>query len=495
MIEFFSSTWLYASAGIIIPVLIHLWNVRQGKVLRVGSIALLTQSDRQQARSLKLKDLLLLIIRCLLIIALACLLATPYYKKQLTVKDEKGWILASRSDIKPAYTQYKSLLDSLTSAGFQFHYFEPSFPAAKLEEAVQNASDSTGANINYWAMIKALNQQVPADLPLYVFTNNLLKNFNGRRPAVALNLNWKIITTRDTLAKYIADAYRTNTGSIRLALATSTPLATSIQVTEQSAASLFDSSTLSFTGLPVSNAADRQIGNVQPDTSTLTCVIYTTNYAKDAAYVQAALQAIQQYAKRSIKIKAANYISDLPEQHDWLFWLADQPVPLKHQQNNIVYYATGKVVVESTNLYAKNGPVESIPLQRRIQDTPGENATPVWVNGFGDNILGLQKDKANWYAFYSRFNPMWNDLVWSSSFPALVMELLYGPAMDTIHAADIRTIDDAQIQPVMKTDAMNKNSNFFSLVDLSKVFWLLVFVLFCIERYLSFKGKKEVAHA
>ena len=66
MLQLLNPIWLFAIGGIVIPLIIHLWNIKKGKTLKVGSISLLGESSRQSAKSLKLIDLLLLFLRCLL---------------------------------------------------------------------------------------------------------------------------------------------------------------------------------------------------------------------------------------------------------------------------------------------------------------------------------------------------------------------------------------------------------------------------------------------
>jgi len=70
-----------AAAGIIIPGIIHFWNRKQSKILKIGSISLLTQSYKQQAKSLQLQQRLLLLLRCLLILLIALLLSHPVWEE------------------------------------------------------------------------------------------------------------------------------------------------------------------------------------------------------------------------------------------------------------------------------------------------------------------------------------------------------------------------------------------------------------------------------
>ncbi|MEJ0102079.1 MAG: BatA domain-containing protein [Bacteroidota bacterium] len=64
MFQLLQPLWLYVLTGISIPVIIHFWNQRPGKILKVGSVSLITDDSKEYKRSLKLSDLLLLLLRC-----------------------------------------------------------------------------------------------------------------------------------------------------------------------------------------------------------------------------------------------------------------------------------------------------------------------------------------------------------------------------------------------------------------------------------------------
>ena len=103
MLQVLNPIWLFAIGGIIIPLIIHLWNVKKGKTLKVGSISLLGESSRQSAKSLKLIDLLLLLLRCLLLIILAIILAKPLWNSINTEKTKSAWILIEEENSKEIY--------------------------------------------------------------------------------------------------------------------------------------------------------------------------------------------------------------------------------------------------------------------------------------------------------------------------------------------------------------------------------------------------------
>ena len=136
-----NSIWLFTLAALSIPVAIHLWNIRPGKTLKVGSISLMEASAQKSSRSLKLHDLLLLLLRCLLLALLAFILAMPFLQKQISTSSVKGWLLIPKENVRESYQKFKPQIDSLTKAGHEFHYFNKGFEKAELSKVLTDYKD------------------------------------------------------------------------------------------------------------------------------------------------------------------------------------------------------------------------------------------------------------------------------------------------------------------------------------------------------------------
>ena len=94
MIYLLQSAWLAAAAVIVIPVILHLWNDRRGKVLRIGSIVLLTGDSQRMSWTRRLSQWWLLLVRCLLLLALAVLLARHQRRLQALARQ---WVRRERA--------------------------------------------------------------------------------------------------------------------------------------------------------------------------------------------------------------------------------------------------------------------------------------------------------------------------------------------------------------------------------------------------------------
>lgn len=79
--EWIQPTLLWGMLGLSIPVLIHLWNGKKGKVIAWAAFPWLDPKESQSSRSVKLENWLLLLIRILLLTTLVFLLAGLIWKR------------------------------------------------------------------------------------------------------------------------------------------------------------------------------------------------------------------------------------------------------------------------------------------------------------------------------------------------------------------------------------------------------------------------------
>lgn len=491
MFQLLQPIWLFAIAGIAIPIVIHLWDVQGGKRLKVGSILLIEESARLQGRSMRLTDILLLILRCLIIIILAVVLSKPVFKKQLTVFEEKGWLMIDKQSLHEAYKIYKPVIDSLTASGFKFHYFNKGFVEADLANALQSVdSPDLQPAVDYWLLLKQLNELVPPGLPIHVFANNTLKRFNGQRPELSMLLSWHGYTLTDTTVKSIEVAYKMSDDSVRILTASSSNKSVE-----------FDFETVSKSGNSkytirnnkVSVAGGDASEEFDIDTSRLDVTIFADQHFTDANYLKAAINAISAYTQYGISATVINNVADVKQKSDWLFWLSDKPLPRDAAAKRIFLYARGKVQIINSwvreTSSAKVGQ-EPVFLSRRIQlSDSGDHLETIWKDGFGNPLLTLEKKNNSVYHFYSRFNPAWTELPWSAQFAEMIFHLIM-PKYEINNDLDKRIISNEQSKPVLTTEnkAFDKH-RFVKKTDLGKYLWLLAFFVFALERFLSLKSK------
>jgi len=90
--NFFNPIFLWALAGLSIPVGIHLLSRKEGKLIKLGSLRNLQETSTKQFRGIKLNEIVLLSLRCLLIIIL-CLLLSGLYWNSSSVKK---WVVVEK---------------------------------------------------------------------------------------------------------------------------------------------------------------------------------------------------------------------------------------------------------------------------------------------------------------------------------------------------------------------------------------------------------------
>ncbi|HVW59866.1 MAG TPA: BatA domain-containing protein [Puia sp.] len=438
MLHLLQPIWLFAIAGVIVPVAIHLWNDRRGKVLAIGSIVFLEKTSLKQARSRKISEWLLLLLRCILLILLAFLLAGPYWKKP-PGPAKKGWVLMG-----PAGGNVRSMADSLLNAGYERH----------------DLKDSC-----WWKAFASLDRQAPEGVPFYVFTDGFLRHFAGGRPLTARPVYWYVDKAKDSTVRWVDKRWSVGVDSIRVITGSSGPTGSIYGYQDRL----------------------REAGD-SVDTTTLHVAVYADSM--DGRWVTAAVRAVQQFTRRNII--ATSYepraASRGAPAADWVFWLSSEPLPEGVKAENILLYEPGKATPVDTWIRGTDIKVEK--ATERLE--AAGKLQPIWMDGFGRPLLGLEETAGEKrYHFFSRFNPDWNELVWSADFPYLLQTLLLGSTGNT---HDLRMIDPAQVLPGKRRAANEVTSPNEVSIDLAPAGWFLVWLVLLCERLVAFKRQKDSAN-
>jgi hypothetical protein len=491
---FLSPIWFFALAALSVPVFIHLWNIREGKTLKVGSISLISEASKSNRRSFKLLDVLLLIVRCLLLGLLALFLASPIWQHLKAGEKIKGWLLIPQGDFTQSYNKFKPRIDSLIRRGYELHFYHPDFMKVDTADLRKGKLPKAAIDtLNYWSLLNQLSNKA-SNIPVELITPNGSIHFKGSKPNTQLNLNWQTYTVADSVSKWIAVAAFTNTNAIKVTLGSSNP------------------GGISYTNRVLQNEGDGEIAlnvengkplvalkdSVQPavavDTSTLRIAIYTDKYLLDAGYLKAALSAAVGFSGRKSIIKQYFSPGQIPSGQAWLFWLSDKPVnkSLLRSRRYVFKYEAGKANdisswINPVNQFALAIPGKRIELNKIVSATA--NSEPVWQDGYGRPVLGLED---NIYHFYTHFNPLWNNLVWSEDFPKLILKLIGNEPYRVPAQFDKRVLSDAQLQPIrVKAANVKASADPVEQTDLSGYFWLALIVLLIAERILSHKKHQQ----
>jgi hypothetical protein len=503
VLQFLNPIWFFACAAVIIPLAIHLWNIRPGKILKVGSVSLVKTASRKSRRSIKLLDLPLFIIRCLLLISIALLLAMPVWQKKLTASKAKGWLLIPKESFEECYKKLKPRIDSLIAAGYEFHYFNQDFAKADLKQILLHPEDSSSTVnnkeiVNYWNLVSKLDSKVPSTLPVYIITPNQMRYFGGIKPQVALNLQWQTFIPGDSTSTWIENAWFNNNNSIRVIQGNSKPSGTSFNYltvnSDLTSGSPFIISTNN--GQPAISIKNSNQPPVNIDTTTTNIAIYTDNNITDANYLKAALNAAGAFIQHKTIIRQYNNQEAISANQSWLFWLSEKPISnsILQKGRNILCYEKGKIInsnswLTNNSSYALNPEQEQKIALFKLIEAPNFTYSSVWHDGFGHPILSLQKQpQNNIYHFYNRFNPTWNDLVWSNEFPSWILKLVAGEiTISPVDKRDKRVLDQQQLLPGKVKTTREITPKAIDKVNITHYFWLILVLLFLTERWFAHK--------
>ncbi len=484
--QFLNPIWLFAISGILVPIAIHLWNIDEGKTLKVGSIILLEDKHSNKANKLKINELLLLFLRCLLIIVIAFFLAEPVFTAKENPQKINNWILIPKEQIKPVYSTHKTKVDSLLNKGFEFHYFDTNFVKADFNKALADTLIEKNTTTDYWQKIDFLNKRALANQKIYLFTDDLSAKFYGEKPVVNFDLNWITYNTAKT-KKWLSEAVFTDNKEIliRTGNTNADQIFYSREMIDPAKANAnykidFENGTTKITSI---NEKDDFL---IVDNNTLHIYLYSKNYIDDKRYLEAAINAIKQYTNKPIIVEDYRSKTTLNSQ-DWLFWLDDNGYDktLLSKKINLLVYKKGKLLTEKTIL-KNNFDNENTRLTRFYNDVNNHDVN-LWVNGSGKPILSKETiNKATVYSFYSRFNPDFTTLVWDNNFPVWILKLLYQDEFKSMPKYDFTKIETSQIQPSFSKKALNYQ-NEKTKNDFTFWFWLAAFTIFCGERLLAYK--------
>jgi len=437
MLQFLYPIGLLAAVGIIVPVVIHLWNIKSGKTLKIGSISLLGISTSQRSSHFKIADWPLLLLRCLLIVLLSLLLAIPLYRKVVPATEEHGWILLEKTELGTVWEKYKPEIDSLLKKGYEIRDLNAGFPKLELKDTSTVFSKSATAPLPYFSFIRQLNAERQPGAKVYLYTANQLSRFAGSQPTTSIDLKWRLfdVNQKDTIIPPVTD------------------------------------------------------------TSKLLVLINGGGLQTDAAYLKAAVYAIADYTRRKITIKDIRSSTQIVKDAQLVFWLSDRPLTaaqLKQLPAGITFFSYAGLKTEQTRSvlhYEPGSATQEISLYQRKQFN-GLPEHAVWTDGSGTPLLTLDSTAIRHYQFYSRFNQSWTDLVWNNGMVAALMPIvvpLTQQDQSGFKLADTTRVKHTMQLPLSGAAKTKTAAITYTNSSLSSLIWWLAIFVFFIERFITYK--------
>jgi hypothetical protein len=307
MIQLTNPTWLWGLIGLFIPIGIHLLSRKEGRTIYIGSIRHLRESDSAQFSSIRLNEILLLLIRCLLLTLVTLFLAGF---KITTINDEnKKWLV-----VEPGIQNdesLKPLFDSLHKQQYELHYLTGNFPAS--------INSNTKPPLDYWALVEDLKSKSIKNI--IVITYNYATRFKGKRISASENIHW--ILREPTSEEFLADAVVTPKDSVSVRFGFSTSVRTKFETKSVHKPDL--------TQLPSVDSIIRKQDSIH------VTIFNDAEFNYDRKVVVASLRAIQSIAPDRIVFTSKSIEQFNSAITGWIVWLSKKKPAFARGTNSIGY--------------------------------------------------------------------------------------------------------------------------------------------------------------
>jgi len=316
--------WLWGLSGLLIPIGIHLLSRREGKIIKIGSIRHLEETSSKQFKSIRLNELVLLLLRCLVITILVLSLGGFHFQ---ALEKSGKWLLVEsgleRDD------RFLILIDSLKRNGFEIKRLTSGFPDL-------NDSHADTKKVNYWNLLTELEKK---SLPkAVVLSYSYADGFAGKRISRPENVQW--VSGNPTPAEFGLNAIHLSEDSIIVRAGYSNPDETSFSIFRSK---INDGQGFFKVSKADSIAIERQ--------KTISIQIVTQpNFTNDSKIIAAAIHAIDHESPDDFEVEILSQEKfSSGKKSDWIIWLSDET--RRPTGVNCIYYRK-----ESSNyLFEKSG--------------------------------------------------------------------------------------------------------------------------------------------
>lgn len=301
--SFVNATYLFGLLGFIIPIAIHLWNKKEAKVIKVGSIQFVPNQDSNQSRSLQLNEVLLLLLRCLLLGLISFLMAGLMIEEKSISKDV---VL-----IDPELINDKRVQDALDTMSDKYEIRLLSEKIPVYEQDNELSVKPQGL----WTLTNDINK-LNTD-SVVVFTSQTISSTKGRRPEIDKPLSMVTIDPIEPL-EYLAAAFQL-TDQYVLFYGVSDGISTTYtrQLVSELPASIENNN--GSLGLKGQN---EQVILRKLDTLNVG-ILYEDQFLKDKTILEASIRAISEFTGFPIQLFSTRD-TEKTKNSDWLLWFSNK---------------------------------------------------------------------------------------------------------------------------------------------------------------------------
>jgi len=449
---------LIALLGLLVPLLIHLWERRQGPRVLIGSIRWLEAAEEQRVSRLQFTDLWRWLLRSLIVILFAFLLAGPGWWSKAADIAKSHWVLVEPLPQEAALIE---VLDSLARAGRSVRWLADDFPEWQASGVVPPYDSSA----NYWHALQAIGMRPDRPDTVTVLAWPQLRHFRGARPALPFAVRWQPLPEQPP-TPFVAAAWE-GEAKIRLLLGNSGPERVDFRQVDIPASAGRHDLPAPFpplyleTGERPSDWRVRLAGEKAPPMAVgslpyrFVRIYYDRSYNDDQRYLRAALRAAAAFTGIPIeiswlpveKLEAPEEAPEkAPPREEWLFWLSDTPLPEELR----AAYAPRLACYT-----ASDHPIAPSSFFRAVD-------TAFILQGISEERSADPED--------------------AERLPAELIEVLFADEIQLPAGADRRYLDERQLLPLFRAERAQPEAAVPQQAPLHRPLWLALCALFLIER-------------
>ena len=300
--SFFSPIWLWGLLGLAIPIGIHLLSRKEGKTIYIGSLRHLMDSNTTRFSSLRLNEILLLLLRVALITLVVFILAgliLPFNNNP-----DRKWLLIEKGIENDQ--NLKPLIDSLQRKGFEPRFLSRKFPHI-------NDSSSIKPIANYNGLLQDIENEQPDEA--VILSHTFADQFKGKRISLPESCRW--ISIEPETKNFIYDVTKLKGDSLKVRSGQSS-----------SGYTTFKTKFIHSSQVPGSVYRDeKDTAVISPAKSFIVRLYFSQPFEKDMTFVAAGLEAISSEIGLPLIITKENISNYTQQQADINFWISHEPTP------------------------------------------------------------------------------------------------------------------------------------------------------------------------
>lgn len=174
---------LAALASLLLPLLVHLARRSEPRVVPFAALRWL-RAQPQPQRKHRLEELLLLLLRFLLLVALSLLLAQPVLFGK---PDRRPWVVvAPQVDIASARKR-------VHVEDARWHRLAPGFPALDAKRSSAEHAPARGDAASFASLLRELDAELPAGTRLTVVVPQTIDGADAQRPVLSREVDWRVV--------------------------------------------------------------------------------------------------------------------------------------------------------------------------------------------------------------------------------------------------------------------------------------------------------------